>query len=418
MVFFALVGAIAATVPQRATTSVDGIAAWKAAHSAFAPIVDLLGLDRAFSTWWFLATLALFALSLGIATTRMWRAALRRARGEDMSPRTHVPGLTFDEARERALALGYRSVRGGAGSGAATAIRLVRHRMGWWGSTVLHVGMLVVIVAGLVSAALTARAVVDLSQGEVWSPGDPFLAEETGPFAAPADPGHAIRFDSATTTAWPTGELKSLTIELSLATASGAWQPATTSVNRPLRANGHIIYASPGEFGPAGFVVLRGPGVPEARLRLEFPFVPRGSAGYTDIQPDGWPRIDARWDPDGVRGEKLLAMRLLDDAGTEHRVELDPAETGELGPYTAEFEIEGQWARLIVVRPVGVWLLFLGFAVIGIGSLMLYLWVPRELVLEHHPAGVQYSWRAARMPRSYAGERDEIIAPASQSAEE
>jgi hypothetical protein len=43
---------------------------------------------------------------------------------------------------------------------------------------------------------------------------------------------------------------------------------------------------------------------------------------------------------------------------------------------------------------------------------MLYLWIPRMLVVEPAEGGVRYQWRSARMGRAYLLERDFILGDA------
>jgi len=413
MLFVAGTGVIGASVPQRATTSVNDLAAWKAARPSIAPMVDALGLDHVFSTWWFLAALLVFTLSLGVATGRMLGAAARHTGRRLSTPTALASSADLTQTVSRAVELGYRESGRSEFEGEDT-IRLTRHRIGWWGTTVLHAGMLLVVFAATASAAFTARAVVDLSQGEVWSPGGPLLAQELGPLASPIDIGRPLRLEGAQTSTWESGELRALRLDLSMGTEEGGWDTVSTSVNAPLRIGPNTLYASSGEFGEAAFLRITNSEIPETRVRMEFGFVPGGGAAYADIAPADLPTIQGRWDPEHTKGVDLLTLRYTDDAGAEHMAGLELGESAALGPYQIEFALEGVWARVIVVRAFGVGLLFLGFAVIGLGSLMIYIMVPREIVLAEDPEGVRFAWCAARMGRSYAIERDSILGRTSE----
>ena len=403
MVFVVGVSVIGAAIPQRVNTSDVRFEAWRAARPAISAVAVAFGFDAVFSSWWFLAGLALFTLSLAVATWRMFVSIWRRKRIQPAVPTMDAGDSSLDEIAARARARGYR--RRGSGDGPQ---RLVRHSIGLWGPPVMHAGLLIAVVAGLLSSALTARGILDLSQGEVRKPGSGYLVVDKGRFASDPEIGRTLRLDGVSTESWPGGELRTMTVRLSLQDANGTWVPYTTTANSPLRAFGHVVYVSPGEFGDASFLVLTGPGMPEARSRMEFTFTPRETVSYARVTPEGWPTIEGRWDPSGVRGSKPLTLRLSSTEGTR-TVSLAKGEHAALGPYNIEYALAGQWARLTVVRPFGVEALFLGFAVIALGSLMLYLWVPRELVLTDEPSGVRYAWRAARMARSYESERDEIL---------
>lgn len=408
MLFVSATGVIGATVPQRATTSTLDLEAWLAARPMLAPVVVLLGLDRVFSTWWFLGALVLFTISLTVATVRMARLAGAHTRGRPSVPSAVHTGIALSDAASRASQHGYRE-SGRAQVDGRAIVRFTRHRGGWWGTTVLHAGMLIVVLAACAAAAFSSRAVIDLSQGEVWEPGGPLLAEESGVLASRLDVGRPLRLEGAETSTWESGELKTLRLDLSVGDDRGGWEPVSTSVNAPLRLGSHTLYASAGEFGEAAFLRITGSGIPETRARMEFGFVPGDAPAYADVVPPGLPGIEGRWDPERTKGEELLTLRYTDESGTEHRAGLAPGESAVLGEYSVEFVLRGAWARVIVVRDFGVRLLFLGFAVIGLGSILTYIMVPREIVLADDPAGIRYSWCAARMGRSYARERDEIL---------
>lgn len=408
MLFVAATGVVGASVPQRATTSKAALEAWMSARPALAPIVAALGLDHVFSTWWFLAALVLFTLSLSVATSRMVREAARHTRRRFSVPTALARDVDLADTVSRALELGYKeSARAESANG--IKVRLTRHRLGWWGTTILHAGMLMVVLAAAASAAFSARAVIDLSQDEVWASGGSLLAEESGLLASPLDLGRPLRLEDVQTSTWENGELRALRLDLSVGDGAGGWNAVSTSVNSPLRIGPHTLYASSGEFGDAAFLRVKGPTVPETRARMEFGFVPGGAPAYADIALPDLPTIEGRWDPEHAKSDDLLTLRYTDASGTEHRAGLSPGESAALGTYNVEFALRGVWARVIVVRAFGVTLLFLGFAVIGLGSLVVYAMVPREIVLADDPEGVRYAWCAARMGRSYAIEREGIL---------
>lgn len=399
---FVVLGALTGVVvPQRSLTAPASIEEWRAANPAGAAVADTLALDHVFSSWWFLIGLSLFGISLGVATLRMAEAARRRAFGP-FSARMSVPQLDAQGVTARALSRGYRIARTPDGQ-----TRLVRHAIGWWGPTVLHVGLTAALALGVASLALSARGVADLSTSEIRMPGDAYVFSEPDVFGRVAEPGVAMRLDSVVPETWSGGELRSWEATVSFNDA-GEWVSLGATPNDPLEYAGHTIYFSPGEFGPAAFVELSGDGLPDRPIRLEFPLGGADEPVYTTFDPEGWPTVEARWDPGLTRADRPLAIRVQEETDTP-LVTLDVGDSGEFGRYKATFVAAADWARLIIVRPIAILPLFLSFAVIAAGSLMIYLWVPRELVVEAAPDGVRYAWRAARMPHLYLSERDEII---------
>lgn len=409
MIFIVGAAVLGNIIPQRSQVPLMEFSEWGAARPTVAGIVSALQLDRIFSSWWFLLGLMLFLLSLSTATMRMLRDSWRKYAATDVVPRTASGDTSAGELAARAVRAGYREVPAGPG-----IRRFARHRPGWWGVALMHLGMVVALVAAIVSAAFDTHAIVDFSVGETYEPGGELLYEESGVLGGPPDLGAPIRLDAIDAELWPSGEVRFLEATVSIL-RDGRWETHTISANDPLSTSGHAIYVAPGEFGEAAFVDLSGEALPEKRVRFEFPVVADDGLGYTEFQPEGWPLIQARWDPSRTRGDKLLALR-YEDAGTTRQVLLDEGETGALGPHQATFAIEGQWARLIIVKPVAVNVIFAGFGVIALGSLMLYGWVPREFVIAEDDEGVRYGWRAARMPWAYRDELDAILGGEGEDA--
>lgn len=413
MAFVAVAGAVGAWVPQRALVSPEAMASWEVDNPALAGASRALGLDALFSTWWFLVALGVFSLMLLVATARMAVEARRAIVGQAVAPHTTVPCVSADEMAERARTAGYHELRG-----TADGVRVfMRHRWGLWGPTVLHAGMVVALLAALAASALTSQAVLDLSEGEVRAPGDDYLVTEFDVLGRAPEIGRAMRFDGASTETWPDGSLKSVTATLSVLEGDAGWVAYQSSPNAPLSLHGHTIYVLPGDFGDAAFLAVTAADGTEYRLRTEFTFVPEGEAGYAQVVPAGVPVIDARWDPHGVRGPAALSLRPAGDSGAEP-VAVAAGETVEVGDYTVTLVGMAQWMAFRIVRPYAIGVLFLGFGIIGLGSLMLYLWVPRELVIEPSADGVRYGWRAARMGRTYLVERDAILGRAPDAGED
>lgn len=402
MAFIAVCGALGAWIPQSSSSTAEIVASWEARNPAVAGIADALGLREIFSSWWFVTVLAVFAAALTVATLRMFSSAAQRRDAVARKPRTEISGAAIERVAERARATGFREQRR-AGS---TRV-FVRHGMGLWAPAILHVGLLVALVSGGIALALTRSAIADFSQGEIRMPGDDYYAVED-PADAP-EVGVPLRFDGMKVENWPQGGLKEVVATLSVLDGTEDWTPRTVSINHPLRLRGHTIYAQPGEFGDAAFLVFTAEDGTEYPVRMEFVYAEAGEVVYTaEPLTIGGVALEGRWDPHGVRGPVPLALRLAGDDAVEP-VTLAEGETATVAGLEVEYSFTGQWARFIIQKEPGILALLLGFAVIGAGSIMLYAWIPRVLVVEETAEGVCYSWYAARMPGSYLPELAEML---------
>ncbi|MHB1016872.1 MAG: cytochrome c biogenesis protein ResB [Coriobacteriia bacterium] len=411
MAFVAVFGALGAWVPQSSNTDAATMASWEARNPAIAGIADTLGLHAVFSSWWFLVALGVFALALAAATVRIIADARRWQRGAARPARTELPRASAEEIVLRARAAGFRERRT---DGPARVF--VRHGIGVWASAVLHVGLLISLVAAAIALALTSGAILDLSVGEVRMPGDEYYAIEDA--SSPPEFGSPMRLDGIATEVWPSGGLKEVSASLSTLGDDGIWTPRTVRINHPLRLNGNTIYAQPGEFGDAVLLILTTADGTQYPVRMEFFFAEEGQFVYAEepLTIEG-AAIEGRWDPYGIRDAKPLGLRPAGDRSATP-VTLAPGESAVVAGLSIEFVGTTQWARFIVQREPGVTLLLLGFAIIGLGSVMLYAWIPRELVLEETDEGVRYSWHAARMSRAYLSERDAILGLESPADED
>ncbi|MHB9002810.1 MAG: cytochrome c biogenesis protein ResB, partial [Coriobacteriia bacterium] len=310
MIFVAVAGAIGAWVPQRANISVVGFDEWASDNPGLASAYAALGFDRIFSTWWFRAVLAIFLLSLSAATWRMIVSPWRRVRLKPSLPRNPVPNTTADQVVARARAAGYREYS------SADGVRVFwRHRLGLWAPAVMHAGMVLAALAAIVASSFTTRAVVDLSVGEVFVPGDRYLVAEGGILGRAPDLGTAMRLDEIAYQEWPNGEIKTVTARISFQDETGAWVSHEGSPNDPLRFQGHILYVQAGEAGEAVFAIVTAPDGTKSPIRLEFGFPDRAKPGYTDMPLEDGTLVRARWDPYELRDPRPLSVRIGEEEG-------------------------------------------------------------------------------------------------------
>jgi hypothetical protein len=178
----AAVGVVRATVPQ----AVDG-EAWArfaAEQPALARAAQATWLDRVVVSPWAVAVFGLSALSLWIVFLEVTRRALRRGR----TPPTErsFASATFSATIDRV-----------ARPGGSPAVIQVRGRLGLAGVPLLHAGLLLLIVAGLVRATFGADAASWVLEGETLAAGTGSVRPtETGFLAHPFALTEPVRLDS------------------------------------------------------------------------------------------------------------------------------------------------------------------------------------------------------------------------------
>jgi cytochrome c biogenesis protein len=160
-------------------SGVGAWASWARGGAPASPVVVMAGLDRPFSSGPFLVAVALlFASTLACTLSRLARP-WRLWRGE-------LPGAVALERRRAGDALGFLRARGLRGPPA----RLARARAGVWGDLVFHGGVLLLIAGVFVQQALHDGAAFRLTAGEAVDLAAPGVISglERGPLAPTTPP--------------------------------------------------------------------------------------------------------------------------------------------------------------------------------------------------------------------------------------
>src|SRR5512143_172702 len=144
-----------------------------------ASLFDALRLTRLYHSFWFLALLLLFAANTVVCTVSRfgpkWRRAFRLA--TDLEPKSvlsmrascrfRLP-LSLEEARARVgRELSGRRYRWHqTAQGEKAVLQARKRRLGWFGSDIVHVGLLVILAGGFTSGLASRRSELALTDGQ------------------------------------------------------------------------------------------------------------------------------------------------------------------------------------------------------------------------------------------------------------
>ncbi|WP_248344109.1 cytochrome c biogenesis protein ResB [Anaeromyxobacter paludicola] len=233
---FAVACAVYTLVPQVGAAGPAARGRFAAQHPLAAPWLRALRLDAVLHSPWFLALLALSAVSLSIVALDQWRRALRLYR------RAPEPGA-FGAAQHR------RVVRRARPAG-AEAPRFTREgALGLFGSPIFHTGLLLLLVAGTVRALAADDATAYVIEGESLDP----TAEAWGmhwgsALAPPLRLPERVRLAELHPELHPDGALRALSADLAVG-QDGA-RRARVAINAPLALGGARLYLT-GTYGLA-----------------------------------------------------------------------------------------------------------------------------------------------------------------------
>ncbi len=383
-----LAGVLGATIPQSALTATGEIE--RAPSEPLASIVDLLGLDRIFGSTWFLALVVLVGCSLFLVWKdqwrRTWRVWRRPARGARLSgaPYRYEVGVPLSEPRREGR-VRYRDSL----------------RLGLWGSPVFHLGLLVLVVAGVLRLLLGADAVVDLVEGETLPPSpSAYGAQWPGLLARPFSLRTPLTLGRLRVDNYPDGSLRQLAAEVQLGGRAGG-QKQTVAINDPLSDGTHSLYLT-STYGPTVLLTTDLGGALERHTLLLYPDRSGRYSGELQLGT-GANAVRAvaftrdRLDPAALEVRVLRGTALL--AGTR----LAPGEAIRF-PDGRVLELRGtaQWARFTAQRDVSAPVAYTGFALACLGALLMYgiIRVESEVAWTPTPDGVRLT--VAMRPQRFA----------------
>lgn len=344
----------------------------------FARVSSALGLDHLFTSPVFLTLVVLALLSLAVVLKeqltrawRLWTGASRVAgasgapyRREEVFPGEFPAGAFPREVR----------IRGAAGV---------------WGSPLFHLGILLIVAAGILRALFGADAVVDLMAGETLLPrSDQFGRQWPGLLARPFAFPVVVRLEELHVTRYPSGEARWVEGTLRLGEGAGS-EAVPIAINGPVSRELHTLYLRAIGGAAALVEVRRASGKEQHAILLRESG--RGSEGAALLEDGtllratssggGIGRIPERIDFRAVRDGALAAVGQL--ARNEAMALPD-------GTLVAVAEIV-PWAQFSARRDVAAPVVYIGFLFVCAGGLLMMAVVRVESgsTLERVPEGVK-----------------------------
>jgi cytochrome c biogenesis protein len=237
LIIITLASILGTLVPQHRST-----AEYAARYGQMSGLLVSLEITRLYSSWWFLSLLLLFSLNTVVCTLTRFRPKYLRA---------VKPGLAFEAKSLASLKITDSfQIKGNlreAGAGVAGALKAKGYRIrsrdeegrirlagrkkmfGLFGSDVVHLGLLVILLGGIISGLLGFRADISISEGKTMDvPNADF----------------ALRLDKFVTEYYPDGRIKDWKSDLVVVKDGRDMKAKTVEVNHPLTYGGFVFYQS------------------------------------------------------------------------------------------------------------------------------------------------------------------------------
>lgn len=392
---------VAFIVPQSSHADLSLFQQWKAANPVLAGVAHAVGFDDVFASPFFYLLTALLALNLTLCTISRWQ---RRSRRHLRMPQ-HAPAgaRTVSLAEKPVDPLGairrrlklWRPIQ--ASDDQSTFIFLDRDYYGFLGSMVLHAGLLILIVGGVVSGLTRFDGRMDLTEGEtVTDARAAYLGQPTEPIVGDAYSGFSVGLDSLRF------EYEGASILQSYAQMTFAENDVSSvreaKVNVPARWDGKSFLLVKGGHA-VRLAVADASGtalIPESVVRLG----ERVSEGYGDAVrlPDGRSlTVTTSANASNPALAQTQTMRLIDPVATVSidgtSKTLHPGETADLGAVRVTLGDVRLWNEFAVRGDRGIPVTYTGFAVVLLGTLLRVLFGKKTgaMLIEQGASGWQVS---------------------------
>lgn len=419
IVFVAMLCLTGVNIPQVSDSSQSFINAWKESHPLLAPVISLLHFDRMFSSEIFIAAVFLLFFVMSFSVWNLFTRARKKIAKQNLrfSEKSFKNYFSFtsqnDDSVKNVLNASARS--GYSVKNLSPGMYLFRkYGFSQWGGFILHLGMLIIVAAALYTFLFEKRGFVQILEGDTFFGNDgEFLSTEKGLFSSPFVPDFNITLEKLTPDYYPEGDLKFVESSILVSNQAGTRTPGLLSINNPYKFGGVNIYQST-SFGYTVCLLLNknGKDIPtyfslEHADKLGNPFTGISNFPTTDYI------FKMEFSPD-INGSSFSltqpSLRLIvEEKGiTQFNGTIKPGESIQLGDQKLTFVDIRHWSGLILTENQSVIFIFLGFGLIVLGLISIYVFPMREIYFavekNENTLRLSLGGKAAREPQQFEEE--------------
>lgn len=383
---------IGVNIPQVSETAPAFLARWRTEHPSTAYVVDLLRLDRLYSSEIFLVLIGILFIVMLCSVFRLYRSVKNRHShlNAEFDRRHSQVFFSFTASSETATAT---SLERGEDHGyliremSVSRYHLQKYGVSRWGTVIFHAGLLVIIAAGLLTFLFEQRGFVQvLERDTFFGNATEFLSSENGPLASPFVPDLALSLETLSPFYYDNGQMKDLQSSVLVGGLSEQPERSLLSINNPVEVNGVKIFQST-SFGYAVCLVFEKDGFSAPTYfsldhprKLGQPFFGKSDFPTTpyemnmELFPDRTNRSFLVHDP-------VLRIVFSRDGLSLGSTTMTPGESIEFQGGKLVFKDIRHWIGIILAKNRSVPLVFFGFAIALLGLTMIYGFPMREIIV-------------------------------------
>ncbi len=379
-----------ALIPQSANTPSSFFEAWRMEHPVSFQLAVWFQLNRIFSSFWFLllVLLMLFSITLSLQGQfrKAWRACAAAPPLFPLTPEVVFPTDAFDAAalRKRFAKRGFQKETHHQEN--AEGLIFFKNRRNVWGGVIFHGGMLLLILAALLTVAFQKRGFVQLIEGDSFSGRqEDFLSCENGIFSGRFDPGFGIQLEKLSHSYWDTGELKELKSDVII-------ERRGLSVKKSLTRGksidiGGVSVSQSAHFGYTLKISLSTEGTEGLPTYFSLDMAPAGRplTGRSDFPTTDY-ILEMAFTPDRSGRspyplDPSLQLRFMTGEKEAGRAVLKPGEEALVGESRFRFEEIRNWSGLRLTENRFVILIYGGLLLNVLGVFMIFFFAPQEILV-------------------------------------
>lgn len=420
-------------IPQDSVANHQEYLDWSGTHHTLNIFLSRLGLTRMFVSPLFLGINALLFISLTLCFVRQLRSLLRFLRNQ---PTQNIPSgapmqlvnlecaITLEDMTAAVQKKGYRSGSIDENTG---VLRTWKNNTGHWGSVLLHFGIMIIMLGGLISGLTKMEGSFLLGEGQTKHESKEAYLETVLSPLFPGHKGFSISLDKVSLV-YPDSELP-YTDTLKMTFAKGSKKTTETILDGKSGSYGMFNYW-PSKHGYAvGLVLYNANSQPINGSFFHLStLIQDKKVSYqekiTELAPDL--TINSSFFPNyELTQDGKLQMKSLEPVHpalwltvTQGDVQIfdgyiEPGGKAKIGAYTLEFAEYRKNVGFTVSYDPGVPFIFSGFLFCVLGLSLLYLFQPRQLWVKispsHDSVTLEFWGRSKRLPALFKSELTELI---------
>lgn len=421
-----LIGSVAALcligviVPQISNSTPSFITNWKENHLFLGAIISKLNFDKMYSSEIFLTVIFLLFITMSFSLWNLFTRIRKSSAKQNFnfSEKTFKNYFSFTSQNKNSV----ENILTGMARNGFTVKNLSqgkylfrKYGFSQWGGFILHFGMLIIIAAALYTFLFEKRGFVQIIEGDTFfGQKEKFLSEEKGLLASQFIPDINISLIKFTSQYYSNGNVEFIESSLLINKHSESPKPVSISINHPINnVDGLNIYQST-FFGYTVCLLLNRNGheIPtyfslDHPIELENPF-----SGISEFPTTNY-IFRMELFPDVSKDSRSLKQPslhlIIEDKGvTQFKGTVKPGESILLGADKLTFVDIRHWSGLILTENQSVVFIFLGFGLIVLGFILIYIFPKREIyfgvIKNENTLQLSFGGRAVREPHQFEEE--------------